>query len=437
MAQAAIIQRIRDGVNHSVGEHPAFWGKVLETYSTRVVLLGFALGITVLVSRFLGPAGRGFFAVATAVGAMGVQFGNLGLHASNTFYVAQNRKLLPTLIGNTLVVSFGGGTLAVLISGLVFALCPRLAPVQGRLLILALAWIPFGLAYMLLQNLLLGIQEIRDYNKAEIAGKVATAALLGFVIWSGRISALTMFAATFGGLLFSLVFVAAKLRNLLEERLSVCLATFKRTIPVGMKAYLIAFFGYLVLRIDLLMVQYLLGAKQAGFYSISETLAENILLLPVVIGLMLFPKLSAMEDLDEKFRLTKRALLVTTALLLPVLVGASVAARPLLRLVFGEAYVPSAPAFIWLMPGSFFLGIETVLVQFLNSLGFPKALVVAWLAVVVANIGINLWAIPRYGIVGSSIVSSVCYFAIFLLIVGIVWSTRASQKNIQRGAVAV
>src|SRR5260370_22178301 len=119
---------------------------VLETYGTRVLLIAVGLATTVLVSRVLGPMGRGLFAVAVVIGAIGVQFGNLGLHASNTYYVAKDRDLLPALIGNTLVISFGIGGLGALVCWVVFAFWPAIAPLQGILLVLALAWIPFGLA---------------------------------------------------------------------------------------------------------------------------------------------------------------------------------------------------------------------------------------------------------------------------------------------------
>src|SRR5215472_6205860 len=100
-----------DRVRAAMSQKSGFWRNIAETYATRVVLLVLALAITIIVSRYLGPAGRGYFAVATAVGAIGVQFGNLGLHASNTYYVSKDRSLLATLMGNTLVISFGLGGL--------------------------------------------------------------------------------------------------------------------------------------------------------------------------------------------------------------------------------------------------------------------------------------------------------------------------------------
>ena len=82
-----------------------FLHKVIETYATQISLIAIGLVTTVAVARALGPEGRGLYAVATAVGALGVQFGNFGLPASNTYYLSRDRALLPSLVGNSLLVS--------------------------------------------------------------------------------------------------------------------------------------------------------------------------------------------------------------------------------------------------------------------------------------------------------------------------------------------
>jgi O-antigen/teichoic acid export membrane protein len=402
---------------------------VLETYGTRVLLIAVGLATTVLVSRVLGPMGRGLFAVAVVIGAIGVQFGNLGLHASNTYYVAKDRDLLPALIGNTLVISFGIGGLGALVCWVVFAFWPAIAPLQGILLVLALAWIPFGLAYMLLQNLLLGIQEVRAYNAIEFTSKVISLGLLGLLIVSRKVTVEFLFGATLVALVLSFLWALWHLRTFLQRSPVPSFPVFRQNIGLGLKAYLIAFFGFLVLRIDLVMVKYILGAQLAGYYSISETMAENMLALPIVVGVILFPRLSEMTERREKLHLMQQATLLTAALLLPMMVLAALFAKPIVGLVFGRAFLPAVPAFVWLMPGSFFLGIEIVMVQYLNSLGFPRVIVYSWIAVTVANIGLNFWAIPTYGITGAAIVSTLSYLLIFVLVVGLLWKSEQTALS--------
>jgi O-antigen/teichoic acid export membrane protein len=409
---------------------PTIWRSIVETYTTRLLLIAIGFATTVIISRTLGPSGRGLFAVAAAIGAIGVQFGNFGLHASNTYYVAKDRELLPVLIGNTLVVSFGIGGMAALLGWILAAISPKLAPLHGTLLALALAWIPFGLAYQLLQNLLLGIDQVRAYNGIELASKVIGLILVGLAVLSGRVSAEIMFTATMAALVLSLVGVLWKLRDFLRRPILLSLTVFRQHVGLGVKAYLIAFFGFLVMRIDLVMVKYMLGTQSAGYYSISETMAENMVTLPVVVGTILFPRLSAMTQNKEKLHLTKKAAFVTAALMVPIMVIASVLAKPMIQLVFGKSFLPAAPPFIWLMPGSFLLGIETVIVQYLNSLGFPRIIAYAWLLVTALNIGINLWAIPAYGINGAAVVSTICYSLVFVLVLAVIYRGNRSETTV-------
>jgi len=393
---------------------------VLETYATRVLVLAVTFATAVVIARELGPTGRGFYAVAATLGAIGVQFGNLGLHASNIYHVAKDRALLPALIGNTLAVVFAACVVTAL-SGIGLIFWPNLSPVHGTLLLLALASVPVGLAYMLTQGLLLGVNEVRAYNKIECRGKFIALVLICVPALVHRGTVELLFGMTLSSVMLSFLWALLRLRRISMEPPELSLAVFRRSISTGINAYMILFFGFLVLRIDLLMVKYLLGASEAGYYSISQVLAENTMMFPVVVGLLLFPKLSATKEKEEKVRLANKAVLVTAALMLPVVVIAALAAAPIISIAFGRNFLPAVAPFVWLMPGTYFLGIETVMVQLLNSEGFPPIIVAAWIADTIVNVAVNFWAIPRYGITGASAVSSVCYFLIFLIVSGVVW----------------
>jgi O-antigen/teichoic acid export membrane protein len=408
-----------------------FVRKVAETYATQIILLVLSLLTSVAVARALGPQGRGLYAVAMAMGIIGVQFGNLGLHASNTYYLAQNRSLLPRLLGNSLAVSLGlGGALAFCALG-VFSAWPRLAPLEGNLLWLGLAWIPIGLAYLLMENLLLGLQDIRSYNKVEVLNRALTLVLIGSLILSGRTTAQLVFVATLLALVLSLGWAVRLLWRSISLFPKPSFSLLWGHFQVGIKAYLIALFGYLLLRIDLLMVKYLLGPEEAGYYSIASTMGDYILMLPTVIGLILFPRLSALVECQEKLRQARKVSVGTALALVPILGFAGLAAKPAVRIVFGKAFLPAVGAFLWLIPGIFAMGVEITLVQFLNSLGYPSIVVWIWFAAALLNIGLNFWAIPHFGIAGASMVSSVSYSLVSLSVVLMV-GRRGYKAAVQR-----
>ena len=166
-----------------------FVRKVLATFTTRIVLIGIGLVTTVVVARILGPEGRGLYAVAMAIGALGLQFGTLGLHAANVYFVAKDRTLLSKLVGNSLVVSCVIGAVAIVISYSVFAVWPKFAPLHGALLLLGLLWIPIGIAYLLTQNLLLGVSEIGTYNRAEVVNRALVLVFLGCLVLAHKVNA--------------------------------------------------------------------------------------------------------------------------------------------------------------------------------------------------------------------------------------------------------
>lgn len=406
---------------------------VLETYGTRLLVLFLTFAATVLIARVLGPTGRGLYAVAVTLGAIGAQFGNLGLHASNIYYVSKDRGLLPALIGNTLAAACIASVVAGL-CGIGFGIWPGVSPIHGTLLVLALASVPVGLAYLLTQGLLLGVNEVRAYNNIECWGKLLALMLICALALARRGTAELFFGATQFAVMLTFLSALLRLRNVAGEPLKLSWTVFRQSLGVGARAYTIAFFGFLLLRIDLLMVKYMLGATEAGYYSISQVLAENTMMFPVVVGLLLFPKLSALRAREEKLQLANKALLVTAALMLPVVVIAAWAAAPIISIAFGRNFLPAVSPFVWLMPGTYFLGLETVMVQLLNSEGFPPVIVVAWTVDTIVNVALNFWAIPRYGITGASIVSSVCYFLMFLIVSAVVWRRNYAR---QRPAVCV
>jgi O-antigen/teichoic acid export membrane protein len=403
-----------------------FIRKVTATFATRIFLIGLSLLTSVIIARVLGPEGRGVYAVAKSIGAIGVQFCNLGVHTSNIYYVAKDRKLLPALVGNSLLISFCLGGFGAAIAGLIFYLQPNLAPLQGLILVLALMWIPVGLAYMLLQNLLLGIHEIRAYNSIEILSKTIAVLLLVIVIAIKAIKVEIIFGINLVFVIIGLLGVLRKLNVYLFEPIRPYLNLIKENIGYGFKAYLSCFFAFIVLKADLLVINYMLGEEKAGYYSVAANLADLIYMLPIVFSAILFPKLSSMSSNVDKWKLTKKAGSVMGLILLVISLGVMSISKPVIVLLFGEKFIPATSAFIYLMPGIFFLGMQNVVVQFLNSIGFPVIIVWIWLGVSIENVILNIYLVPIHGIVGASIASSICYLTIFL-IVGVIIYGKLSK----------
>lgn len=380
-----------------------------ETLVARAVVTGIGMVITVIVARTLGPEGRGQFSAAMAFAAIGVQLGNLGLSSSNTYYASKHPAYLGTLLGNSLILSIAGG--AVLAGGLcgIFFNWPGLAPVQGVVLFFALLWIPAGLGVLLTQNLVLGMQRVRAFNLIEIVKQGATLAAIGVVFVLGASGAESYLGASLLVMTIVLIGTARFVQASEFGKPNVSFGLAKSHAKYGLRAYFATLASYLVLRVDILMMQYMQGAEQTGFYSIAVTISDAIFLLPVAIGTVLFPRLSAMKDPLQKWRLAAKAVLATSMVMVIASIVLMSLVGWLVTLLFGEAYAPAKSAAIILIPAVGLLGVNTIFMNYFASLGMPIVTVISPLVATVVNIPANYVLIPRLGIDGAAWASLLSY----------------------------
>ncbi len=391
-----------------------FVRQVGETYLTQVVVVVLGFVNSVLVTRLLGPSGRGLFAVAITVTGVGVQIANLGLHSSNTYRVARDGRLLPVLVANSLAVSASTGLVA-LAAYVVFRLWPELAPLPDPLLVLALFAIPLGLANLLVQNLLIGLQRMRAYNAIDLTTRILAVLLVASTALLGMVRPELVFALIQATVVLSVVWCYVRLREQFATPASPSWETLRGGLGYGIKAYLGSLFAFLVLKSDVLLVSYLRGPVETGYYSIAVGLADILLMLPAVIGTVLFPRLSAAASLEDKWRLTRRVLALLAPAVPVALVVVLVGARPFIRLAYGAAFEPSFPAVAWLLPGIGCLAVNMVLMNLFASTGMPAVVVYSPLLALLLHVGANLVVIPRLGFVGVSITSSASYLLMLLI----------------------
>jgi O-antigen/teichoic acid export membrane protein len=408
-----------------------FVRKIAETLLTRLLLLAVGLITSVAVARILGPEGRGAYAIAVTIGAIGVQFGNLGLHGANTYNVARKPELLPEIVANTSLVGFGLGTIGAVGGWIVLVLMPGLVPVGGTLLCLALAGIPFGLASLLFQNILLGLHKVRDYNKIELTGRLLAIGLILLLIAVGAVSVEMVFSAGLVAAILGCCWAMWIVHKHLSQTPRINLQLFMDSVAYGAKIYLASLFMYLVLKIDLLMVAHFLGERQTGWYSVAVAMADWIYMLPSVVGTILFPKLASLSTNHQKWLYTRKTAYSIALAMGVIIVVATALADHAIGWLFGEEFLPAVVPFIYLMPGVFFLSVASVFSACVGALGQPLVFPVGTGLIAITNVILNFMYLQSFGIVFASIASTFSYFLFFWLAYG-VCRTHARAGGIGR-----
>lgn len=386
------------------------------TFVTRIIVAFINVCTTLILVKYFGPKQYGLLAVATTISTIGIQLGNLGLHSSNTYFVAQKRDILPTLISNSILISVGLGFIIAVFIYLISNICPSLIPITGALLFLSLIIIPPNLMFLLLQNILLGIDEIGTYNKIDLVSRLLTMFLYLYLIFIKTIDISKFLIINFIVVILALYLILEKLRKFLIPFPAHSLTLLKTSLNYGFKVYLACLFAYLVVRLDLLLINHYWGTKEAGLYSFALALGDYISLISTTIALILFPTLSSTGDYDKKWRLTKTAM-KWTGLLMAGAIGITLLIyENIIKNIAGQEYIESGKAFFFLLPGVFFLSIETVAAQFLASIGFPIQIVFIWFITFIFNSFLNLYFVPKMGICAAAVISSFSHCITFLLV---------------------
>lgn len=400
---------------------------VISTYATKVVLLAFGFGVTVLTAREMGPESRGLYVYASLLATSIIQILCFGLPTFVSYRVSMTAGRVLDYLGLSLAYTLSIGMLCWLCAYIYYSIFDGFKELPISLAILVLMWIPVGMLNVFLQNIVLASGKIKEYNLVElIFGGAASFLTLMLVIY-GLVEPIYIYSAGF----IVLFFATAYYFRLIQKKSTVALSFSPLFVGDGwmyaLRIYAASIFSFLLLKSDVFLVDYYLSKKQVGSYSISVGLIDTLYMLPVILGTILFPRLSSLPTDEERWKAAKPIVIMTALLSVVALVVMYVGAGALIVRLFGSAYSSSVSPFIYLLPGFVFLSINTVIMNYFSSIGAPKIVIFGPLCGFLVNIVGNVLMIPQYGVDGAAIMSSFSYgLMLFLSMVYIVMNRRVS-----------
>jgi len=183
-------------------------------------------------------------------------------------------------------------------------------------------------------------------------------------------------------------------------------------------------------RFDVFLVSFFLGPTQVGLYALGVVVSEALWQIPSAVASALFPRtVRTLDDGASDFTcLIMRQVSVISCVLGVLLVVACPIAIPL---VFGERFLPSVAVVWWLMPGTIALSMAKVACADLTArykTGYST--VFAFIALGV-SVPLDLVLIPRMGIQGAALTSSVAYIVdAGLLLAALRYELKVSWKSL-------
>jgi O-antigen/teichoic acid export membrane protein len=327
-----------------------------------------------------------------------------GLSSAASYYLLNrrpDRRFFWTVVGCSALWSLGAMLLLIPIT---FFSADRWSALPALSVVPALAALNAGTGYVL------GIKRVRFSSGITTLQTLLTlcfvaAALLLFHKSAGAAIDAWIVSINVAGAA-TLTFVAIDARKRLTGGDRVGFSEYARFSWSVSLTYVVTLLNY---RADLYIVALYLPAAALGLYSLAVSGAESLLLPTRTAATVASPHIGSLE-LDRAAAITARCVRNNVLISLPLCAVLFFAAGPLVRVLYGGAFVPLVPAFDILLVGVFALSLGSpVSTYFTLRLGRPQ--VALWLSTLSAAIciGTTIALIGRFGMAGAAVGSSAGY----------------------------
>ena len=392
-----------------------FTKSVMITFLSNLLLFFLSIVNTTILSRVLGPEGKGIVDVANNFLSFATLILGMGFAASNVYFLGKKKETLNKVFGNNILIACLG--LIVLVPFYFiqlhwqFKFLQGITNVQMLAILVTVPLINFKSAMI---NVLLGLQDIVEYNRINIVDKVLSLVLLaGFLLIAVNPTAAVL-SILVGTLVICVwqVYIFLIRRRIIPKLDSLLM---KAMLGYGLKAQAGNIIQRLNYRLDVFIVNYYLPISQVGIYGIAVVLGETLWGVTGSIATLVFPIASSSTDKEQMCAFTNQITRVSFAIIIIFSLIIALLGKIFIILWFGVAFVAASGALLWLLPGISIFSVSNILASYLAGVGLVEKNIYSSIVSGIVTVILDIYLIPRIGINGASIATSLSYIIFTLM----------------------
>lgn len=370
----------------------------------KVFTLAVAFVIGIYMARYLGPKDFGIFNYGRSIAIFFTTFAALNIDQILVKRLLENKDKEHLFLGTY----FGLRLLAALLSILVIVFLFVFRVIQDYDLFLIILFFTCSSVFS-------SFEVIKSYYQSKIASqKIAMAAIIQVLVPSlVRVYLIvnkypvTYFAFT--TIIESFCYAAGLIyfyqRNQLILKWQYSLDIAKKTLAESWPMVISALMIIAYMRIDQVMIKWLLDVENVGFYSAAVRLSEIWFFIGVVICNSLFPSLVQTRLNNPALYKSRFQSLLTLMVVIAfvIIIPISFFSSTIITFLYGTEFYPAGTVLAIHAWGLLFIFLGQVGDQWLLNENLQKLSLYRTLTGLVVNVILNLFLIPAYGITGAAI----------------------------------
>jgi O-antigen/teichoic acid export membrane protein len=422
-----------------------------QTISMPLSLLG-----SIITARFLGPEGRGTYALALQIASAILLVGGLGIDMATIYFLGNLKK---NLASGREIKAWILSILCFLILWIPFISTIASSSVQiyveysntqnlDRLLISRIVILSGATILMSFCKSVLLIYDLNLYYLLNLINVLGITCILGVaIVYLGISSISTILTAqsiliTGSSCVFIFIAFYKNISIVKQDKSSIEIYRhrFRKTTRIIKEVIFFTFrpqlgniIQYIAYRFDFFVIASMVqqNAKILGYYSVATLLAEMIWIVPNTSSLIM-NNILAQENLKDNHKALSTTIIITRQIFIVTFITAivSIPIMPvIINLFFGHEYIESLFIYYILLPGSVMLSISKSISSYQLSQGRPEI-----------SFYINLTSLPIIlfsyiiltnfmGIVGAAIASSISYTTIS--VIELCWLYKTDKESMK------
>jgi O-antigen/teichoic acid export membrane protein len=368
------------------------------------------VAITILVTRVTGAHGRGVYTLVYALANLAAMITALGISWAGIYFIGKRLFPLGDVVSTLLTVSLVAAGVAM--AGLAAAYFlfrsnyfHDVGPTEA-LIMLAIT----GVIQLMTtsSSIVLGLNRPLHFAGLSLLQFGVALVIQAVLAVAGTLTATSALVALGIGATCSGVVGLMLVARVVPLRLGIDTKILRSFFSFGIRGYAANLMQFMNYRLDSLIVNGISGLVSVGYYSIATAMAETLWYGANALALVMFPHVSSLER-KEADRITP---VVCRNAIFMTLIGAVLmfaVSRQLIQFVFGSSMTPALHPLWLLLPGIVTQTAAKVIASYLSGIGKPIYSTYIGGGTLILTIAMDLLLIPRYGINGAAVASSIVY----------------------------
>jgi O-antigen/teichoic acid export membrane protein len=387
----------------------------ISNIGVKVFQLSSQVALAYFTNRVLAPEGRGLVASLSTWHMLLFTVGYLSVPIAIYNLYAGNKEKRAAFAGNALLAGLALGITTALLAWGAFQMFPVwFENMPESLFMLILIGIPLFMVQQFHLSVLQIMGHLDVYNFSFLFTTIVNILLTGLALVMQAYNVEFAIWILLSTWVITLLYTSGQLLRRLDYKWSFDSVLLKRMLHTGYIAHFASIVTLAAQRLDLIMVNSILGQREAGIYFLAIMLTGTLTIIPSAIQSILYPMLAESEK-GNTIAISTRMARMTFLIMLIACAGMALIAWPAVRFVGGIAFMEAVPLIYIMLPGVVLYAVPVVLAGLWNSMGIFKLLNLSSVVLLCIIVAADYFFISWFGLVGAACSAFTVAFAAFMI----------------------